>query len=130
MENKIYNGTGRRKTSTARVFLKSGKGEITVNGKKLEDFFKRMVYLNKVKEPLLATKLEESVDVKCFVKGGGTTGQSGAISLGVARAVLKLNAELRPNLKSAKLLTRDSRKVERKKYGQKGARARFQYSKR
>ncbi len=128
--DKIFIGTGRRKSSVARVFIKNGEGKLTINGRTPEDFFPRKVYLEHIRQPLVSLNVGDSLDIKCFVKGGGTTGQSGAIRLGVAKALLSMDPEARESLRKGKLLTSDSRKVERKKYGQKGARARFQYSKR
>ncbi len=125
-----YYGTGRRKTSTARVFLTPGNGTITVNGRSLDDFFPNDVLKMVLRQPLEITERVETFDVNATVSGGGCAGQAGAIRHGVARALLKVDGELRSTLKSAGFLTRDPRKKERKKYGQKGARARFQFSKR
>ena len=124
------NGTGRRKSSVARVFLKKGSGTITVNGKEIQEFFGRQTSIMIVKQPLLLTETAEKFDITVTVAGGGSAGQAGAIRHGISRALLEYNIELRNRLKSAGLLTRDPRKKERKKYGQKGARARFQFSKR
>ena len=121
---------GRRKTSTARVFLQKGKGEILVNKKKLEDYFGREVAQMLVKQPLETTDLTNEVDIKATVKGGGSFGQAGAIRLGIARALVEFNEDLKPALKKEGFLTRDSRKVERKKVGLRKARKRPQYSKR
>ncbi len=121
---------GRRKTSTARVFLQKGKGEILVNKKKLEDYFGREVAQMLVKQPLETTDLTKEVDIKATVKGGGSFGQAGAIRLGIARALVEFNEDLKPALKKEGFLTRDSRKVERKKVGLRKARKRPQYSKR
>jgi len=125
-----YLGTGRRKSAVARVFLRPGTGEITVNGRPLEDFFPTEAARVMVRQPLLATETADRFDVVILAKGGGITGQAGAVSLGIARALTEFNLELRPRLKSLGLLTRDPRRHERKKYGQKGARKRFQFSKR
>ena len=125
-----YYGTGRRKSSVARVYLRPGTGKVTINGRELSNYFGRLVYHAIVTKPLQLTDQLENLDVIAFVKGGGTTGQAGALSHGISRALLEYNGELRPTLKSAGLLARDARKVERKKYGKKGARASFQFSKR
>ncbi|MGK0289964.1 MAG: small subunit ribosomal protein S9 [bacterium] len=125
-----YYGTGRRKSSVARVYLAPGTGKITVNGKDVTEYFKRETYHITVKQPLTVTENLENVDIRAFVKGGGTTGQAGALRHGISRALLELNIELRPALKQAGFLTRDARQVERKKYGKRGARASFQFSKR
>jgi small subunit ribosomal protein S9 len=124
-----FYGTGRRKTSTARVFLRPGAGVVNINGRTMDNFFPSEV-LKIVKQPLLLTETTEKFDVTVTVLGGGPAGQAGAIRHGISRALLEFNGELRERLKSAGLLTRDPRKKERKKYGQKGARARFQFSKR
>jgi small subunit ribosomal protein S9 len=125
-----YYGTGRRKTAAARVFLRTGGGAMEVNGRPLDDFFPSDVLKMVIKQPLQLTETVEKFDIFCTVEGGGSSGQAGAIRHGIARALLEYNGELRDRLKSAGLLTRDPRKKERKKYGQKGARARFQFSKR
>jgi small subunit ribosomal protein S9 len=125
-----YYGTGRRKTAAARVFLRPGGGEMKVNGRPLDDYFPNDVLKMVIKQPLNLTETAETFDIHVTVRGGGSTGQAGAIRHGISRALLEYNAELRDRLKSAGLLTRDPRKKERKKYGQKGARARFQFSKR
>jgi len=125
-----YYGTGRRKSSSARVYLKSGSGAITVNNKNIEDYFGRETSRMVVRQPLQTVDLVNKFDINVNVCGGGPSGQAGAIRHGIARALLEFNGELRDRLKSAGLLTRDPRKKERKKYGQKGARARFQFSKR
>lgn len=125
-----YYGTGRRKSSVARVYLRPGKGEIKVNNKTLEDYFGRETYSQIVKLPLELVEKTEDLDIVAYVRGGGTTGQAGALKHGISRALLELDAELRPALKKAGFLTRDSRVVERKKYGRRGARAGFQFSKR
>jgi small subunit ribosomal protein S9 len=123
-------GTGRRKTSTARIFLRNGKGQITVNGRSFENYFPSESARAIVRQPLLAAEVAERFDVLILADGGGITGQAGAARLGIARALIEFNSELRGRLKSAGFLTRDPRAHERKKYGQKGARRRFQFSKR
>lgn len=123
-------GTGRRKTATARVFLRPGSGQIKVNRRPLDIYFANEVLKMIVKQPLLFTETAESFDITVTVKGGGASGQAGAIRHGITRALVDYNEELRPKLKSAGFLTRDPRKKERKKYGLKGARARYQFSKR
>ena len=123
-------GTGRRKTATARVWVKRGTGKITVNGKTIEDYFARPVLRLMIRQPLEAAKRETEIDIVCTVKGSGLTGQAGAVRHGIARALLDFNEEFRARLRKEGLLTRDSRIKERKKYGQKGARKRFQFSKR
>ena len=130
MAAKSFYGTGKRKSSIARVWLKAGAGAITVNNKTLEDYFGRETSKMVVKQPLELTENIDKFDIFVTVKGGGDSGQAGAIRLGIANALLQFNAELRPRLKRAGLLSRDSRIKERKKYGQKGARKRFQFSKR
>ncbi len=125
-----YLGTGRRKTSVARIFLRSGKGDISVNGRTFENYFANETARILVRQPLLATETADKFDILILANGGGVTGQAGAARLGIARALLEFNAELRGKLKSLGLLTRDARQHERKKYGQKGARKRFQFSKR
>ena len=123
-------GTGRRKRAVARVFLRSGEGKITVNGRTFEDYFPSETSRAIVKQPLLATETADKFDVLITANGGGPIGQAGAAKLGIARALLGFNAELRAKLKDLGFLTRDAREHERKKYGQKGARKRFQFSKR
>ena len=123
-------GTGRRKTSIARVRLATGSGKITVNGRPFENYFPVETLRATAAQPLAITGTAEKVDTKVNVSGGGPNGQAGAVSHGIARALLKFDANLRPQLKAEGLLTRDSRMKERKKYGQPGARKRFQYSKR
>ena len=130
MNDLHYYGTGRRKTSTARVFLRLGSGEVKVNDRTLDDYFPNEVLKMVIKQPLLLTETAEKFDIVVTVLGGGSAGQAGAIRHGISRALLVWNGKLRDRLKSADLLTRDSRKKERKKYGQRGARARFQFSKR
>ena len=122
---------GRRKSSVARVYLSgSGKGSVTINTRDIKDYFPKATDRYVVNQPLNLLKLVEKYDLKINVRGGGTTGQAGAIRLGVARAILKLDPTVRGELKQAGFLTRDPRKVERKKPGQPGARKRFQFSKR
>lgn len=125
-----YLGTGRRKTSVARVFLRPGKGVIKVNGKDYEEYFSSETSRALVRQPLLATETADKFDVLILASGGGFSGQAGAARLGIARALVEFNAELRAKLKELKMLTRDPRAHERKKYGQAGARRRFQFSKR
>jgi len=123
-------GTGRRKTSIARVRLATGSGKITVNGRPFENYFPLETLRATAAQPLSVTGTAEKVDTSVNVTGGGPNGQAGAVSHGIARALLKFDANLRPQLKAEGLLTRDSRMKERKKYGQPGARKRFQFSKR
>ena len=125
-----YLGTGRRKTSVARIFLRPGKGEITVNGRAFENYFSTEGARAVVRQSLAAAESADKFDVLILAHGGGVIGQAGACRLGIARALVEFNAELRPRLKKLGYLTRDPRKHERKKYGQKGARKRFQFSKR
>ena len=123
-------GTGRRKNALARVRVLPGNGVVKINERKVEDYFPRLVWQLQAMQPLKTATVEGKVDVLVRASGGGLTGQAGAVRLGIARALIKMNPELRPVLKKAGLLTRDPRMVERKKYGQKGARGQFQYSKR
>ena len=125
-----YLGTGRRKRSVARIFLRPGKGEITVNGRAFENYFPTEGTRAVVRQSLAAAESADKFDVLILARGGGVIGQAGACRLGIARALVEFNAELRPRLKKLGYLTRDPRKHERKKYGQKGARKRFQFSKR
>jgi small subunit ribosomal protein S9 len=125
-----YYGTGRRKTSTARVYLRPGSGEIKVNRRAFEEYFPNEALRMIIRQPLRLTETTAKFDILINVEGGGTAGQAGAIRHGITRALMEYNSDLRPTLKKAGLVTRDPRKVERKKYGQKGARARFQFSKR
>jgi small subunit ribosomal protein S9 len=125
-----YYGTGRRKTAVARVYLRPGSGKISVNRRDFDDYFPNQVLKMVIRQPLLLTETAEKFDILINVTGGGSTGQAGAIRHGIARALLEYNAELRPRLKAAGFLTRDPRKVERKKPGQPKARKRFQFSKR
>lgn len=129
-KKEIYYATGRRKTSVARVRLILGNGNILVNKKPFNEYFTRIAYQKGVKQPLEVTSLVSKFDCLTKVEGGGLTGQADAIKLGIARALLKYDKELKPLLVREKLLTRDPRMVERKKYGRKGARRRFQFSKR
>ncbi len=122
--------TGRRKTATARVWVKRGTGKITVNGKVIEEYFARPVLRLMIKQPLEAAKRETEVDVVCTVKGSGLTGQAGAVRHGIARALVEFEPDLRVAMRPGKFLTRDPRAVERKKYGKAGARRSFQFSKR
>ena len=130
MSEVSYYGTGRRKTAAARVYLRPGAGEVSVNGRSLDEYFPNESLKMIIKQPLLLTETAEKFDIAVTVEGGGSAGQAGAIRHGISRALIEYNAELRDRLKSAGLLTRDPRKKERKKYGQRGARARFQFSKR
>ena len=125
-----YYGTGRRKTSVARVYLRPGSGKIVVNRRDFDDYFPNQVLKMVIRQPLLLTETADKFDILVNVDGGGPTGQAGAIRHGISRALLEYNGELRPQLKSVGFLTRDARKVERKKYGQPKARKRFQFSKR
>jgi small subunit ribosomal protein S9 len=125
-----YYGTGKRKSAIARVFLKPGQGNFVVNRRKVDEYFPNEALKIVVKQPLLITETADKFNVMAFAKGGGITGQAEAIRLGIARALLDFNVELRKKLKEAGFLTRDSRIKERKKYGQPGARKRFQFSKR
>ncbi len=125
-----YYGTGRRKTAVARVYLRPGSGKIVVNHRDFDEFFPNRVLKMVIRQPLLVTETADKFDILVNVIGGGTSGQAGAIRHGISRALLEFNAELRPKLKSVGFLTRDARKVERKKPGQPKARKRFQFSKR
>jgi len=125
-----YYGTGKRKSSTARVRLLPGEGKVMINKRDMSDYFKNETQRTIVRYPLALTDNIGKFDIKALVDGGGTSGQAGALRLGIAKALLQFNSELRPRLKKAGLLSRDSRVKERKKYGQKGARKRFQFSKR
>jgi len=121
---------GRRKTSVARVILKPGSGEVKINDKKLEIYFPIDTLMSDVLLPFVVTETTGKYDVIANVDGGGSTGQAGAVKLGISRALVEINSDFRPKLREHDLLTRDSRMVERKKYGQKKARKRFQFSKR
>jgi small subunit ribosomal protein S9 len=125
-----YYGTGRRKTSVARVYLRPGSGKITVNRRGFDEYFGNQVLKMIIRQPLLLTETADKFDILVNVDGGGASGQAGAIRHGISRALVEYNGELRPRLKTAGFLTRDARKVERKKYGQPKARKRFQFSKR
>ena len=125
-----YYGTGRRKSSTARVFLRPGSGTITINRRVFADAFPTEALRTQIKSPLVVTENAEKFDVVALVDGGGVAGQAGAVRLGIARALVGFDAELRKTLKKDGLLTRDARIKERKKYGLAGARKRFQFSKR
>ena len=125
-----YYGTGRRKTSTARVYLRPGAGEIRVNRKTFDEYFPNQALRMIIRQPLTLTNTGEKFDIVVNVAGGGPAGQAGAVRHGITRALMEFNADLRPALKDAGLVTRDPRAKERKKYGQKGARKRFQFSKR
>ena len=125
-----YYGTGRRKTSVARVYLRPGSGKIVVNRRDFDEYFPNQVLKMVIRQPLLLTETADKFDILVNVNGGGQTGQAGAIRHGISRALLEYNGELRPQLKAVGFLTRDARKVERKKYGQPKARKRFQFSKR
>ena len=125
-----YYGTGRRKTSAARVYLRPGRGAITVNAKTFDAYFPNEMLKMIIRQPLVITETADKFDVLATIAGGGIAGQAGALRLGIARALVEFNLELRQRLKKAGFLTRDARIKERKKYGQKGARKRFQFSKR
>ena len=129
-KKKEWNAIGRRKRSVARIYLRPGKGNITINRKSAKEYFSREALLMILKQPLELTQHTESFDILVTVAGGGTTGQADAIKLGISRALIDFDPKLRPSLKQAGFLTRDARIVERKKYGQPGARKRFQFSKR
>ena len=125
-----YYGTGRRKTSTARVFLRPGSGAVSINHRAFETYFPTEALRTQIRQPLIVTETGERFDVLATVVGGGVSGQAGAVRLGISRALVEYNGELRKRLKDAGLLTRDARAKERKKYGMAGARKRFQFSKR
>ena len=125
-----YYGTGRRKTSTARVFLRPGSGAININARTFDQFFPAESLHVQIRQPLLLADMVDKFDVLATVAGGGISGQAGALRLGIARALVQYNGELRKRLKDEGLLTRDARAKERKKYGMAGARKRFQFSKR
>jgi small subunit ribosomal protein S9 len=130
MTNPDFYGTGRRKTASARVRLRPGSGKIIVNRREVSEYFPRETAVMVLRQPLVLTELTDKFDVLVTVGGGGLSGQAGAIRHGISRALLEFDINLRPTLKHAGFLTRDSRAKERKKYGQKAARARFQFSKR
>ena len=125
-----YYGTGRRKTSTARVHLRPGSGQITVNQRGIDEYFSNDVLKMIIKQPLSLTESVDRFDIVVTVDGGGPSGQAGAIRHGITRALIEYDETLRKPLRAAGFVTRDAREVERKKYGQRGARARFQFSKR
>jgi small subunit ribosomal protein S9 len=125
-----YYGTGRRKSSVARVFLRPGDGKFAVNGREFDKYFLTAAQRVEVKQPLVLTETTSTFDITANVSGGGVNGQAGAVRLGISRALLEFNVELRKKLKVEGFLSRDARGKERKKYGQKGARKRFQFSKR
>lgn len=129
-ESVIFHATGRRKTSTARVILREGTGKLTVNRRPIERYFPSEALRVEIQEPLVATETAGKFDVLINARGGGIHGQAGAAQLGIARALTIYNPEFRPRLRQGGFLTRDPRAKERKKYGQKGARKRFQFSKR
>lgn len=130
MKQTRFYATGRRKTAIARVWMTPGTGKVEVNGRDLLGHFKRDVLRMQIEQPLKVTENLDKVDIRARVLGGGLSGQAGALRLGIARALTGMNEELRPILRHADLMTRDPRERERKKYGQPGARKRFQYSKR
>ena len=123
-------GTGRRREAVARVYVRMGAAKFTVNGRPVENYFTNVAWLTSATEPLKFTETQQQLEVKATVKGGGAGGQAGAIRMGLSRAIARFNPELRSGLRKNGFLTRDSRMKERKKYGQKGARRRFQFSKR
>ena len=124
------NGTGRRKSSVARVFLKKGSGKITINGKDIQEFFGRQTSIMIARQPLMLTNHAETFDIQCNVHGGGESGQAGAVRHGISQALVRFEPALRSALKKGGFLTRDARVVERKKYGKAKARRSFQFSKR
>lgn len=128
--DKVYYATGRRKSSSARVYLRSGSGNLMINGRKADEYLKRLQSRMVILQPLETVSMMGKFDADITVAGGGESGQMGAIRLGIARALTAFDAALRPALKKAGYLTRDPREVERKKYGKAGARRRYQYSKR
>lgn len=131
MANQVqYYGTGRRKSSVARVFLRPGSGKFEVNGRELDKYFLTEAQRVEIKQPLVTSETTSTFDIQANVSGGGINGQAGALKMGIARALLEFNVELRKKLKVEGYLSRDARAKERKKYGQKGARKRFQFSKR
>jgi len=127
---KKFYGTGRRREAVARVYIQPGPARFTVNGRPVEEYFRNVAWHIAAVEPLKFTQMLDQLEVKAQVKGGGVGGQAGAVRMGLSRALSRLNPELRPALRKNGFLTRDPRMKERKKYGQKGARRRFQYSKR
>ncbi len=129
-QQETYYGTGRRKTAVARVTIKPGTGKFYINGRKIEEHFKRPTLRMIISYPFEVTSMKDKFDTHANIRGGGNSGQAGALRHGISRALVDYDINFRPALKKAGLLTRDPRQVERKKYGQKGARARFQFSKR
>lgn len=129
-ESLQFRATGRRKTSVARVILRPGSGKLTVNRRSIEDYFPAEALRLELRQPMVATETEGQFDILILAHGGGIHGQAGAVRHGIARALILFNPELRPKLRQGGFLTRDPRAKERKKYGQKGARKRFQFSKR
>ena len=129
-EKDVFSATGRRKESVARVLLMPGKGAFTINNKEVKNYLTRETLVQHAQQPLVITEMLGKVDVRCSAKGGGISGQSGALRLAISRALVKLNPEFHKDLRKGGFLTRDPREVERKKYGQPKARKRFQYSKR
>jgi small subunit ribosomal protein S9 len=127
---KQHYGTGRRREAVARVYIKQGPASFTVNGRPVEEYFRNVAWHTAAVEPLKFTQTQDQLQVRATVKGGGVGGQAGAIRMGLSRAIAIYNPDLRPSLRTNGFLTRDPRMKERKKYGQKGARRRFQYSKR
>ena len=125
-----WHAVGRRKSSVARVYLRPGTGVVTVNGREFDNYFTRSIRRQQIVAPLALTETTEKFDILVNVRGGGLTGQAGAVRHGITRALMKYDGELRGSLKRAGFVTRDARAVERKKYGQPGARKRFQFSKR
>ena len=130
MEAEIFYATGRRKSAIAKTWMKSGSGEVVINGKPMDDYFTLETAKTIALQPLVLTNTRDSYDIKVRVLGGGTSGQAGAIRHGITRALIQINPDLRAQLKRAGFVRRDPRAKERKKYGQRGARARFQFSKR
>jgi small subunit ribosomal protein S9 len=130
MGAKQYYGTGRRREAVARVYIKAGPAKFTINGRPVDDYFRNVAWHTAAVEPLKFTQMLDQLEVRAQVKGGGVGGQAGAVRMGLSRALSILNPELRPALRKNGFLTRDPRMKERKKYGQKGARRRFQFSKR
>jgi len=126
----MWSATGRRKESTARVWIKPGTGQVLINEREVDAYFGRPALRMIMNQPIEVAEQTGKIDIRASVRGGGLAGQAGAIRLGISRALIAMAAELRPNLKKAGFLTRDSREVERKKYGRAGARKRFQYGKR
>ena len=129
-QENVYYATGKRKTAIARTWIKPGSGEITINNRPLDDFFKVPTAKTILRQPLVLTNTLDKFDIRVRVVGGGISGQAGAIRHGITRALMQFDPELRPTLKKAGFVKRDPRVKERKKYGQRGARARFQFSKR